>query len=157
MFTINNELYFGTADGKVMKFFTDEKSVLSYNDNGEPISAIWETSDISERSFYKNKNYRYIAVRCPAETVSSIQIFAQANGIWRPIKEDNVTLKYFSFKYLTFSKMTFSCNRTQRVTAAKMRLKKLDHVRFRFINDRFNEPFGINDFGIEYTQGGNRK
>ena len=157
IFTIDNELYFGTPDGDVMKFFTDEKSVLSYNDNGEPISAVWETSDISERSFYKNKNYKYIAVRCPSETVSSINIFAQANGIWRHVKEDTVSLKYFSFKYMTFSKMTFSCNRTQKVTTAKIRLKKLDHVRLRFSNDKLNEPFGINDFAIEYTQGGNRK
>ena len=53
--------------------------------------------------------------------------------------------------------MTYSTNKTQRVTATKIRLKKLDHVRFRFENDKLNEPLGINDFAVEYTQGGNVK
>ena len=157
MFTINNELYFGTADGKVMKWYTDEKDITSYNDNGEAITAFWETCDISEKHFYKNKTYRYIAVRCPPEISSSVQIWAQKNGIWEMIKEDRAVLKYFSFRYLSFSKVTFSTNRTQRVTASKMRLKKQDHARFRFINSELNEPLGINDYAIEFTQAGNRK
>ena len=157
MFVIDNELFFGTADGKIMKWYTNEKEVQSYNDNGEPITAIWETSDISEKHFYKNKTYRYIAVRCPPEVISSIEIWAQKDGIWELIKEDLVTLKYLSFQYLTFSKMTFSPNKTQRIAASKMRLKKLDHARFRFMNSKLNEPLGINDFAIEFTQGGNRK
>jgi hypothetical protein len=59
--------------------------------------------------------------------------------------------------YFIYSKMTYSTNKTQRVTATKMRLKKLDHVRFRFENNKLNEPLGINDFAVEYTQGGNVK
>lgn len=157
LFTIDNELYFGTTDGKIMKWYTEEKDTTSYNDNGEPITCVWETSDISEKHFYKNKTYRYIAVRCPPEITSSIQIWAQKNGIWEMIKEDHVTLKYISFQRLTFSTLSFSTNKTQRVTASKMRLKKLDHARFRFKNDVLNEPLGINDYAIEFTQAGNRK
>ena len=157
MFVIDNELFFGTATGKIMKWYTDEKDISSYNDDGEAIEAIWETCDISEKHFYKNKTYRYIAVRCPPEITSSVEIWAQKNGIWEVIKEDNVTLNYISFQKITFSKFTFSTNKTQRVTASKMRLKKLDHARFRFVNRKLNEPLGINDYAVEFTQAGNRK
>jgi len=156
-FEINGELYFGSNSGFVYKWNTDEKLLASYNDDGEAIKATWETADISEKLFYKKKTYRYLAVRCMPEISSSIDVLAQKNGIWQTIKEDTTTLKYFSYMYFIYSKMTYSTNRTQRVTATKIRLKKLDHVRFRFENDKLNEPLGINDFAVEYTQGGNVK
>lgn len=156
-FEINAELYFGSSNGCIYKWNTDEKLLASYNDDGEPICAIWETADISEKMFYKKKTYRYLAIRCMPEISSSIEVHAQKNGIWQMIKEDTITLKYFSYAYLNYSKLTYSTNKTQRVTATKIRLKKLDHVRFRFSNSRLNEPLGINDFAVEYTQGGNVK
>jgi hypothetical protein len=156
-FEINGELYFGSSTGFVYKWYTDDKLLSSYNDDGEAITATWETADISEKLFYKKKTYRYLAVRCMPEISSSIDVYAQKNGIWQLIKDDTTTLKYFSYMYFIYSKMTYSTNKTQRVTATKIRLKKLDHVRFRFENDKLNEPLGINDFAVEYTQGGNVK
>ena len=156
-FEIDGELYFGSNNGHVYKWYVDEKLLASYNDNGVAIKATWETADISEKLFYKKKTYRYMAVRCMPEIASSIDVYAQKSGIWQLIKEDTSTLKYFSYMYLNYSKLTYSTNKTQRVTATKIRLKKLDHVRFRFENDKLNEPLGINDFAVEYTQGGNVK
>ena len=157
IFEINGELFFGSEDGKVFKWYTDDKALESYNDNGEAISAVWETADISEKLFYKKKTYRYVALRCMPEIASSVQIWAQKEGQWTELKNDVTTLKYFTYANLIYSKLTYSCNRTQRVTAAKIRLKKLDHVRFKFVNDLLNEPLGVNDFAVEYTQGGNVK
>lgn len=157
LFEIDGELYFGTNDGKVYKWCTDEKARESYSDDGETITAIWETADISEKLFYKEKTYRYVALRCMPEIDSSVEIWAQKEGQWTLIKHDAKTLKYFSYQNLVYSKMTYSCNKTQRVTASKVRLKKLDHVRFRFVNDMYNESLGINDFAVEYTQAGNVK
>ena len=157
LFEINGELFFGSTSGKVYKWYTDEKDLESYNDDGEAITAVWETADISQQLFYKKKTYRYVALRCMPEISSSVQIWAQKDGQWTLLKNDIATLKYLSFENLTFSKVTFSCNRTQRVTSAKIRLKKLPHVRFRFINDLLNEPLGVNDFAVEYTQAGNIK
>lgn len=157
MFEKDGQLCFGTADGIIYGFYTDTESPLSYNDDGDPISCVWETADISEQLFYKYKTYRYIALRIMPEIISSVKIWAQRQGIWQLLKEDSATLKYFSFTMLVFSKFTFLTDRTQKVTSTKARLKKIDHVRFRFTNDELNEPLGINDFAVEYTQNGNKK
>lgn len=157
LFEYKDELYFGTKTGKIYKFYTDQAALDSYSDDGEPIEAVWETADISEKKFYKNKTYRYIALRCMPAIYSSVVIRAQKNGIWQDVKDDRVTLKYLSFANVTFSKFTFNCNTTQRVTSSKMRIKKVDHIRFRFSNSIKNEPLGINDFGCEFTQGTNKK
>lgn len=157
MFEINDELYFGATDGKVYRFFTDEKALDSYNDNGEAISCIWETADISEQLFYKNKTYRYLAIRCMPELVSSVQIWGMRNGIWEMLRQDETNLKYFSFSNIVFSKMSFSTDTTAKVSAQKVRLKKITHARFKFINENLNEPFALNDFAVEYRQNGNKK
>ena len=156
-FEMDGDLCFGTDEGKIYKFYSDKHDLASYNDDGKAYEAVWETADISEKSFYKNKNYRYLALRCMPEIASSVKILAQRRGIWEEIKEDVTTLKYFSYANLNYSKFSYSTDATAKITSTKVRLKKLDHVRFRFANANINEPFGLNDFAVEYTQGGNHK
>ncbi len=156
-FEMDDRLYFGSASGKIYRFHSDDKALASYNDNGEPITAIWETADISEKLFYKKKTYRYLALRCMPEISSSVKVYAQKQGQWEMLKDDQSKLKYFTYSQLQYSKLSYSTDKTQKISATKIRLKKLDHVRFKFINDRLNEPLGINDFAVEYTQAGNVK
>jgi hypothetical protein len=156
-FEMNEELYFGSLSGKIYKFHSDDKALASYNDDGEPITAVWETADISEKLFYKKKTYRYLALRCMPEVTSSVKVYAQKQGIWDLLKDEQAKLKYFTYSQLQYSKLSYSTDKTQKISATKIRLKKLDHVRFKFINDRLNEPLGINDFAVEYTQAGNVK
>jgi len=168
MFEMNGNLCFGTPDGDICKFYTDRKALESYSDydhvdteTGEdvavPIPAVWETADISEKLFYKNKKYRYVALKCLPELASSVQIWAQRHGIWEMLKEDNTTLRYFDFRHIDFTHFSFNVDNTAKVLSTKARLRKLDHVRFKFINEKIDEPFTINDFAVEYTQNGNHK
>jgi len=154
---IRSRLFFGSEDGHIYMFYSDERDINSYNDNGDPITCIWETADIDKQLFYKKKTYRYLAVRCLPEIQSSIQVYAQKEGVWAELKDDMQKLKYFSYQNLQYSKMTYSTNATQRISATKIRLKKLDHVRFKFVNSKLNEPLSINNFAVEYTQAGNVK
>ena len=156
-FEKDDYLYFGTNTGKIYRFFKDEHDLKSYADAGEAISATWETADISEKLFYKKKTYRYLALRCMPEITSSVQVYAQKQGQWNLLKDDQSKLKYFTYSSLQYSKLSYSTDKTQKISATKIRLKKLDHVRFRFVNDRLYEPLGINDFAVEYTQAGNVK
>lgn len=157
MFEMNGNLCFGSGDGKIYMFYAHKENVESYNDAGEPISCRWETADISERLFYKYKKYRYLALKCIPARASSIEIWAQRNGLWEMIKEDTQTLRFFDFNFIKFDKFSFSPDNTAKVLPAKVRLRKLDHVRFRFVNEQLNEPLGMINFAVEYTQGGNHK
>ena len=156
--------YFGTNQGRIFRFFKDEKDLLSYNDAGQPIEAVWQTPDISGRLFYKNKTFRYVALKVSPARNSSILIEGEKNGVWEEIKEEYAKTKYFSFIDLTFArtptgkpKFTFMCDKTQKVITTKTRIKKIDKVQFRFSNSEVNEPLGLNNFALEYTQGGNLK
>jgi hypothetical protein len=73
------------------------------------------------------------------------------------IKEDRQTLRYFDFTHIDFTKFSFSTDDTAKVVPAKVRLRKLDHAQFKFVNAKLNEPFALINFAVEYTQGGNHK
>jgi hypothetical protein len=147
-----------------MRFYRDQNDINSYNDNGKAIAAHWQSPDISGKLFYKNKTFRYVALKVTPARNSSLVIEGEKNGIWTEIKREYAKVKYFSFDGLTFARtpndnpqFTFQCDKTEKVVPAKTRIKKVDKVFFRFSNAEINEPLGINSFALEYTQGGNIK
>lgn len=152
-----DKLYFGTDDGRVCEFYKDKYDLYSYNDDGEPIECIWETPDLDGRYFYKNKTFRYLAVRLDSAISTSINIYTMKRGLWSLAKSDFKKARYFTFPYLNFSKFTFNTDTTQKIIHTKLRVKKVDKVRFKFTNTEVNEPFGLFDIALEYIENGNFK
>ncbi len=157
MWVKDNELWFGTEDGHVCKFYTDKYALASYNDDGAPIECIWETPDIDGKLFYKNKTLRYLALRAEAAVATSVKIYAMERGLWQFVKEDTSFARYLMFSQLVFSKFSFSSDQTQKICKTKLRIKKVDKFRLKFINDALNEPFGLYDIAMEFTENGNFK
>lgn len=153
----DNVLCFGTDTGEVYKFYTDKENPENYNDAGAAIEASYETPDLGGKVFFKNKTFRYVAVRQNAERRTTMEIWVQRNGVWSMIKKDDHSANSFSFKDLSFEKFTFSTDVTQRLITSKLRLKKLDKTRIRLVNREKNEPFSIYDIGIEYKENGNHR
>lgn len=157
MWTKEGELYFGTYDGRICKMYSNPENLSSYNDNSVPIKAVWETPDLDGKVFYKNKTFRYMAVRLNTAVSTSISVLALKDGVWNKIKEDDKKAKYFTFNQIDFSNFTFSCDRSQRLITGKIRIKKVDKARFRLTNEILNEPFGIYDLAFEFVEKGNYK
>lgn len=157
MWERENRLFFGTTEGKVCRFFNDKNNIHSYNDDGEAIHCQWETPDIDGQLFYKNKSLRYIALRVGAAIATSVEIWVMDRGIWKFVKKDGKFGRYLSFSNLQFSKFAFTGNKTQKVSRTKVRVKRVDKYRLRFINNELDEPFSIYNIANEYTERGNYK
>ena len=157
MWVYQGELYFGSPEGKIYKFYTDKEALDSYSDDGKAIEAVWETPDISGKLFYKNKTFRFLSVELGASLATSIEVWAMKRGIWGFIKSDHSTGRYLSFENLIFSKFSFSCNKNQRLTSSKISIKKVDKARFRFMNKELKEPFLLFAIALEYQENGNYK
>lgn len=157
MWVKDNVLWFGTNDGRVCRFHTDKYALKSYNDDGEPIECIWETPDIDGQLFFKNKTLRYLAIRVESAIATSVKIFAMNRGIWEFVKEDTTFSRYLSYANLSYSKFSYSCDQTQKISRTKLRIKKVDKFRLKFVNDALNEPFGLYDVGLEFIENGNFK
>ncbi len=157
MWEREGQLFFGSPDGRICQFYDDPASQLSYNDDGQPIYCCWETPDFSGKLFYKNKTFRFLAVRLAAAIATGVKLYGRRRGIWTFIKEDDTRARYFNWQYLDWSKFSWSNDETPQVITTKVRIKKVDKSRFRLENDVLNEPFGINDVAIEYVENGNFK
>lgn len=157
IWTFNDRLYFGTEDGKLCTFYTDSKALESYNDDGEAIPCVWETPDLDGKYFFKNKTFKYFAVRLDSAIATSVNIFTMKRGIWNHAKTDSTKARYFYFPSLDFSKFTFGTDTTQKIIHTKIRVKKVDKARFRLTNTEVDEPFGIFDVALEYIENGNYK
>jgi hypothetical protein len=156
MWEEDGALCFGTLTGKVCKFYTDPDNINNYNDDGEPIHARWETPDIDGKLFYKNKTFRFLAIRLKRSLATSVKIFSMKRGLWSLIT-DTLQARYLSFWNITFSKFSFSTDKTSRTLTMKIRIKKVDKARFRFENDVYNESFALDKIGLEFVEKGNFK
>lgn len=153
----DDALCFGTADGRVCRFYTDDKSPDSYNDDGKAIYACWETPDLDGQLFYKNKTFRYFAVRLMKAVKTSVKMLSEKSGIWTLIKEDVAIGNAPDFENWDFETFSFSCDESEKLLHSKVRVKKVDKARFRVENDKVNEPFGLSDLALEYIESGNYK
>ena len=147
-------LCFGTADGKLCRFASDLDSPASYNDDGEAIKAYWDTADFDGNLFFQTKSFTGVAARLAASPVTGVKIYALVRGVWRQVYDAKSKARYLSFEYIDFGKFTFSGDRTPRTLYGKVKLKKVDKVRFRLQNDEVNEPFGLYAFGVQYKEPG---
>lgn len=157
MWVEDGDLWFGTKDGRICKFYSDKDSLKSYNDDGAIIQAWWETPDLDGRLFFKNKTFRYVAIRLMTALSTSVTIYGMKRGIWSLIKKDTSSARYFSYENITFSKFTWSVDQGEKVAHSKTRVKKVDKARFKLENNEINEPFGIFNFAVEYVESGNYK
>lgn len=157
MWVNENRFYFGTSDGKLCRFYNSKGTPASFNDDGEPIVAQWETPDLDGKLFYKNKTFKYMSARLQSAVATSLKLYAMKHGIWSFLKEDGSSARYFAFSKIIFSKFTFSTDTTQRLISTKLRIKKVDSARFRLVNDEVNEPFGLDNLAFEYVENGNFK
>ena len=149
-------LWFGTEDGRLCRFYNNVDDPASYNDDGTAIRAYWDTPDLSGEYFWHNKTFRYVAVRLAAAIVTGVQIWVQKKGLWSQVYDAGEKARFFDWSYINFAKFVFSADRTPRTLGGKIKVKKVDKARFRFLNEAKDEPFGLYAIGFEFTEPGNR-
>lgn len=150
-------LWFGTNEGKICRFYNDPDALHSYSDDGQPITCSWRTPYLEGKSFYKNKSFKFLAIRLSSAVATSVKIFSQRRGIWTMIKENEAAARYFSWSNICWSKFSWSPDSTPKTVSGKVRVKKVDKACFEFKNTALNEPFGLMDYALEFVENGKYK
>lgn len=154
MWQQNERLYFGTGNGKVYRFFDEPRSPGSYTDDGEAITARWETPELVGQRFFKNKSFGRLSVRLGSAVATGVDIYAFVRGRWRGIKSDHLTAGYLDFGQVVFSKFSFKGDRSPQLIGGKIPLRRLDKVRFAAENREKTEPFALFGIAVEYREHG---
>lgn len=153
----DGRLYFGSETGGIYRFFADPDAPASYTDDGAAITARWETPEVDGKLFYKNKTFRYLAVRLQSAAATGVKAYVFNKGFWRFLKEDGGRARHLDFAQAIFSKFTFSGDFTPHLITARMRVARTDKARVALVNDAANEPFGLFDVALEYRENGNAR
>lgn len=157
-FLVDGEkLLFGTPDGQVMEFYTDETAPASYNDDGETYEWFWEFPEYVGSLFYLSKAISRIALRAKAYKRSSVAVDVQIGGQWKEILNDRVSFGYLDLDDLDLNNLNLFTDITPKKTWAKYAEARLDKFAFRVRGSRINEPFGLYSFAYEVKEGGRHK
>ena len=151
LWTYNDTLYFGTADGKLMRFFNADAP--SYLDNGKKFPCWFDTFEIYGTHSELKKTFKHIAVLLASHVRTGCRIWFKVDGIWELFFDYDETANFIDFNDIDFSKFTFRTDDTPTVIGGKLKIKKVLHTQIRFENS-LNEPFGIYFATLKYTEGG---
>ena len=152
--TDGNKLCFGTADGRVCEFYTDKNLSTSFKDDGTAINAYWDTPFFAGQTRFTRKNFSYIAVTLAPAVATSITVYGKKLGLWKHLFTDNSSARYFDWNYINFEKFSFKTDTSPINVRKRIWVGVVDKAQFRFENNELNEPFGIYDVTIEYTETG---
>ena len=153
LFTNGDVLLFGDDVGNLYAFYTDTESLLSYSDEGKAIPARWDV-DFSGSEFYLKKRIRFLSVRMSAAAATSVDVWVRVRGLWQKLADSGAKARFWSYANFVYSKMTYSNDPNPRTVGKKVKVKKFDAVRLSFRNEELNEPFGLLEMALEYTQTG---
>ena len=140
-------LWFGTEDGRVMRFF-NRKLSSSFNDDGQPILARWTTPEIAFDSYTKYKTIKCIYTKLNPYARSSVKIYLKEDGAF--VMADEKKVDVFSFEDIDFNRFTFNTNTDVNVLFTKIKSKKVVTTQLKFENDVLDEAFGIYGATVYY-------
>ena len=140
------ELYFGTADGKLCKLNSDDHTVNRYSDNGEAISAVWATKfdDDGTPGYFKTMLKKGCCVTLKPFTRSSGTVYFRTDrteGGEKPIATD--TMDTFSFDDIDFDRFTFVSDDGPKEIHFNHKEKNYKRLQIIVRNAVLNEGFGV--------------
>lgn len=153
---MDEELYFGTEDGRICKFNTDKPNMDKYNDNGflldpddgsdgDPIVAIWSTKNDDDGAsyFYKSMLKKGCSVTIKPFTKSSVEVYVSKDGNDQKFIRDGRLDLLAGFNDIDFENFTFMTNVTPQDIYLKKKVKKYKRLQIIVRNSEKSEGFGV--------------
>ena len=151
-YSLNGDLYFGTEDGKLCRFYRQEEHSPSHNiyvdGDGRVVKAKWVTPYFYFDQMNYYKNLRHFAVMLAPYGRSGIEVYYRSKGQTRMVKDENADI--FDFNDIDFTRFTFNVDDAPLIVAANEREKRFMLIQFKFENNKA-EPFGLYGFAGIYT------
>ena len=152
----DEELYFGTADGKICKFNTDIEDMSRYSDNGAAISAVWATKydDDGTPAVLKTLLKRGCCVTIKPYTRSSAEVYIRADRTGG--HEKHVARKpmdILDFSDIDFERITFNTDESPQEIFLNRKVKNYKRLQIIVRNAEPNEGFGIFQITKHYVTG----
>ena len=152
----DEELYFGTADGKIGKFNTDIEDMSRYSDDGAAISAVWATKydDDGTPAVLKTLLKRGCCVTIKPYTRSSAEVYIRADRTGGHEKRvAGKPMDILDFSDIDFERITFNTDESPQEIFLNRKVKNYKRLQIIVRNQEPNEGFGIFQITKHYVTG----
>jgi len=139
-FRQGGRLWFGTADGKLMRFFNVHEG-RSYYDDGAPIRARWTTPELSMGAYSLYKTLNRVYVKLTPYARSGVEVYLKNDGGFD--LEGRHTADLFSLADIDFRRFTFSTDTDVGVVVTRLKRRRLVTVQVKLENSTGGEAFGL--------------
>ena len=140
------ELYFGTADGRICKFNTDVEDMSRYSDDGKAIAAVWATKydDDGTPAILKTLLKRGCCVTIKPYVRSSAEVYIRADRTGGHEKKvAGKPMDILDFSDIDFERITFNTDESPREIFLNRKVKNYKRLQIIVRNQEPNEGFGI--------------
>ena len=140
------ELYFGTADGKICKFNTDIEDMSCYSDDGAAIAAVWATKhdDDGTPAILKTLLKRGCCVTIKPYARSSAEVYIRADRTGGHEKKvAGKPMDILNFADIDFERITFNTDESPQEIFINRKVKNYKRLQIIVRNAEPNEGFGI--------------
>ena len=152
----DEELYFGTADGRIGKFNTDIEDMSRYSDDGAAISAVWATKydDDGTPAVLKTLLKRGCCVTIKPYARSSAEVYIRADRTGGHEKKvAGKPMDILDFSDIDFERITFNTDESPQEIFLNRKVKNYKRLQIIVRNQEPNEGFGIFQITKHYVTG----
>ena len=152
----DEELYFGTADGRICKFNTDIENMSRYSDDGAAISAVWATKydDDGTPAILKTLLKRGCCVTIKPYARSSAEVYIRADRTGGHEKKvAGKPMDILDFSDIDFERITFNTDESPQEIFLNRKVKNYKRLQIIVRNQEPNEGFGIFQITKHYVTG----
>lgn len=140
-----DELWFGTKDGHIRKFKNDLSDMECYSDDGEAITAYWQTpiEDDGYIERFKTLLRNGCVVTLTPYEKSGCSVYCSVDGGKKQLLQKKYLDISTAFSEVDFARFTFSVNTNPREIYFYTRKARYKRIQLIFENNGVNEGFGI--------------
>ena len=152
----DEELYFGTADGRICKLNTDIEDMSRYSDDGAAISAVWATKydDDGTPAVLKTLLKRGCCVTIKPYARSSAEVYIRADRTGGHEKRvAGKPMDILDFSDIDFERITFNTDESPQEIFLNRKVKNYKRLQIIVRNSEPNEGFGIFQITKHYVTG----
>ena len=142
----SEELYFGTADGRICKVNSDIESVTRYSDDGAAIDAVWATKydDDGTPAVLKTMLKRGCCVTIKPYARSSGTVYFRSDRTAGAEKETaSKQMDILNFEDIDFERFTFNTDDSPQEIFLNRKVKNYKRLQLIVRNGEVNEGFGV--------------
>ena len=145
-------LWFGTAEGKVRRFKSEDMGKECYSDDGEAIYAVWKTAIEDEGCIerFKTLMRKGCLVSLKPFEASSCNVYYSVDGGREEFVRTILLDITEAFMKVDFSRFSFYTNTNPQELYFLKRHKRYKRIQLIFENNRVNEGFGLQEIVKTY-------